>query len=93
MERTGDVISRLDRIEALLLNQVGDRPLSFEEAKRYLNIASSTLYKLTGKKRLRHFKAAGKLVFRKSDLDNFLLGSPIQPATTVESQKENDRRS
>lgn len=47
--------------------------LSFKEAKDYLKVSSSHLYKMTANKEITHFKPSGKLIYFKiDDLDNWL---------------------
>ena len=48
--------------------------LSFREALIYLDISKSMLYKLTSKKAIRYAKPNnGRLFFKKSDLDNWMM--------------------
>ena len=43
-----------------------------KEASEYLGIALSTMYDWVYKRKVRHYKMGGKLVFCKSDLDRIL---------------------
>lgn len=57
-----------------LPNFVGKDILSFQEAIQYLDLSESTLYKLTSDSKITFFKPnGGKLYFKKSDLDNWML--------------------
>lgn len=50
--------------------------LSFKEALLYLDLSSSFLYKLTSQKAIPFSKPnGGKIYFRKSDLDNWMLSN------------------
>lgn len=53
---------------------VGKDILSFQEAIQYLDLSESSLYKLTSDSKITFHKPnGGKLYFRKSDLDNWML--------------------
>ena len=59
------------KIEQLL--QQDEKPLSFSEAAKYLDVSKSHLYKLTSKGLITHFKPNNKKIyFKQSDLNNFL---------------------
>jgi excisionase family DNA binding protein len=48
--------------------------LSFKETLAFLDISSSTLYKLTHKRAISFYKPGGKLIyFKKADLMNWIL--------------------
>ena len=65
------ILEKLNNLEQLL--QQEEKPLSFDEACKYLDISKSFLYKLTHKSQITHFKPNGKkLYFKKSDLNNWL---------------------
>ena len=54
--------------------RLNERPLSTEEASRYMGISQSTLYKLTHKNKIPFFKPNGKKnYFLASDLDAYML--------------------
>jgi excisionase family DNA binding protein len=90
MQLIEDVVSRLDRIEAVLSGQIADRPLTFQEAARYLDVSASHLYKLTSQNRIRHFKPNGKkLFFTKADLDAYLLRRPVKTVNEIEAEAVN----
>ncbi|MEO5641831.1 MAG: helix-turn-helix domain-containing protein [Bacteroidia bacterium] len=78
-----ELLKRLDRLEDRL-NEVlvaHKEMLSFDEARVYLHLSPSYLYKLTASRVIPYFKPGGKLVyFRRADLDEWLkrhLCSPI----------------
>ena len=71
---------RLDRIEQFIKEQVllSKPVLNFEEAKTYLNLSESHIYKLTCKGKIPHSKPHGKLVyFDRQKLDAWRLSNPI----------------
>ncbi|MBL7813247.1 MAG: helix-turn-helix domain-containing protein [Bacteroidetes bacterium] len=71
---------RLERIEQLLVKnqppqtqeQKEDPLLNIEEAAAYLKIPKKTIYQYTSNRKLIPLKPGRRLLFRKSDLDNFL---------------------
>ena len=67
-----DSIQKLNlNIEQLL--QQDEKPLSFLEAAKYLDVSRSYLYKLTSLNKITHFKPNGKKIyFKKSDLDKYI---------------------
>lgn len=53
---------------------IGKDILSFKEAAQYLDLSESSLYKLTSDSRITFHKPnGGKLYFKKSDLDKWML--------------------
>lgn len=63
-----------EKINPILPNYVGKEILSFQEAVKYLDISESSLYKMTSDSKITFYKPnGGKLYFKKSDLDNFML--------------------
>jgi excisionase family DNA binding protein len=69
-----DLAQRIEGLRGLLEN----KPLSFPEACRYLNLSASYLYKLTHRKAIPYYKPTGKRVFfDRSQLDAFLRQKPI----------------
>ena len=71
---TQDLESRIDGLKCLLEN----KPLSFREACRYLDLSASYLYKLTHRKAIPYYKPTGKKIFfDRSQLDAFLRQGPV----------------
>lgn len=67
--------------------------LDIEEACRYLNLSDSTVYKLTSKNEIKHYKPNGKKIyFKKEDLDNWILSkSKKLDEVEMEIARENVR--
>ena len=64
-----------------------DERLTLQEACIYLDISSSTLYKLTSKNKIPHFKPNGKKIyFRKSDLNDWLFRNRVSTAEELEQK-------
>ncbi|MFV0572846.1 MAG: helix-turn-helix domain-containing protein [Xanthomarina gelatinilytica] len=71
MENTENV-DYLQRVQIIAHKEI----LSFKEALIYLDVSESFLYKLTHKKSIEFTKPnGGKIYFRKSDLDSWMLQS------------------
>ncbi len=56
-----------------------DRRMFLEEAAEYLGIAKPTLYLYLSKKKIKHSKTGNKVIFWKSDLDNYIKGGTVEP--------------
>lgn len=80
MENTENV-DYLQRVQIIALKEI----LSFKEALIYLDVSESFLYKLTHKKAIEFTKPnGGKIYFRKSDLDSWMLQSQSGSARVLE---------
>ncbi len=70
------LVSKIEQLEAIIKDHILTQKaaLSFEEAKLYLGISESQLYKLTCSRKIPSYKPGGKLLFfRRTDLDNWML--------------------
>lgn len=64
-----------------------DERLTLQEACNYLDLSSSTLYKLTSKNKIPHLKPNGKKIyFRKSDLNDWLFRNRVSTAEELEQK-------
>ena len=64
--------------------------LNFKEARRYLNVSSSTLYKWCHKHKISYFKVNNKLTyFAKASLDSFLQNNHVPSYNEVEKEAIN----
>ena len=82
MKRLG-LAERLDRIEELLSSN-STKPMTMEEAARYLNISKSYLYRLTSKSLIPHYKPGGKKIFfQKHELDRYILRNRVKPIEEI----------
>ncbi|MBF8149062.1 helix-turn-helix domain-containing protein [Winogradskyella sp. F6397] len=80
MENTENV-ENLQRAQMIAYKEI----LSFKEALIYLDVSESFLYKLTHKKAIEFTKPnGGKIYFRKSDLDNWMLQSISESKRVLE---------
>ncbi len=75
MNHQSDILTKLDRIEELLLSQslLQKEVLNFKEACLYLELSESHLYKLTSTRQIPHYCPNGKkLYFNRVELDQWL---------------------
>ena len=76
---------KLNRIEANLINQ--KTVLTLEEAALYAGISKSTLYKLTSKAKISHFKPNNKMIyFDRSEFEKYLLSNRVKDTETIERE-------
>lgn len=68
----GEQIQKLQGVES-------DRKMFLEEAAKYLGVAKNTLYLYLSKKKIKHSKTGNKVIFWKSDLDNYIRGGTVEP--------------
>ena len=66
------ILKRLDRIESLINDKVADRWYDIDEGSAYLHLSRSTIYRRIKTGEIKASKKAGKLLFKRSDLDGFL---------------------
>jgi excisionase family DNA binding protein len=70
--------------------EVEEKPLTFEEAKAFLQVSSSTLYKLTHRKQIRYLKpGGGKLWFAKKDLVNWMSRNIVESQDKIDEKAVN----
>ena len=82
------ILKKLANIENLLKAQDG-RPLTFDEAARYLDVSKSHLYKLTSANKIPHYKPQGKrLYFAKCELNTWLCRNPVKTTAKIEQQAD-----
>jgi len=82
------ILEKLSNIENLLRGQT-EKPLTLEEAARYLDLSTSTLYKMTSSNKICFYKPNGKRIyFAKSELDTWLLRNPVKTEAEVEQQAD-----
>ena len=85
-----EILEKLTTIEKLLLKGQTEKPLTLKEAARYLDLSTSTLYKMTSSNKICFYKPNGKRIyFDKSELDAWLLRNRVKTETEIE-QEAND---
>ena len=86
MENLNIILNKLTAIESLLEVTNQTKPLTLQEAAKFLNLSQSHLYKLTSEHKIPHFKPSGKKIyFDKSELIQWL---KRKPARTQEETEE-----
>lgn len=80
-----DLKRQLDRIEQYA-GLASKEVLDLEEAITYTGCARSTLYRLTSKKEIPHYKVGQALRFKKSELDEWLTRNRVATAKEIESK-------
>ena len=82
------ILEKLTNIESLLKGQT-EKPLTLEEAARYLDVSKSTLYKMTSSNKISFYKPNGKRIFfDKCELNAWLLRNPVKTETAVEQEAD-----
>jgi excisionase family DNA binding protein len=64
--------------------------LSLEEAADYLSYQKSSIYQFTSKKLIPHYKIRKKLLFKESELIEFVESHRIQTIDEIKQQAIND---
>ena len=87
MNHQSDILTKLDRIEELLLSQslLQKEVLNFKEACLYLELSESHLYKLTSTRQIPHYCPNGKkLYFNRVELDQWLQRKRLSPTEDID---------
>ena len=81
-----EILEKLTAILDLLRGQT-EKPLTLEEAARYLDVSTSTLYKMTSLNKICYHKPNGKRIyFSRSELNTWLLRNRIKTETNIEQK-------
>ena len=75
---------RIDALEGLYLCQ--KEIFNFDEAAAYLSMSKSTLYKLTSKKEIPHYKPNRFVFFEKSELDKWIRAAAVRTEEQLNDQ-------
>lgn len=72
------------------IKAIQDTVFDFEQAKKYLGVSTSSLYKYTHEKKIKYSRPnGGKIYFKRSDLDAWLTGKPVKTVEEIEQIAEN----
>ncbi|MGV3597133.1 MAG: helix-turn-helix domain-containing protein [Bacteroidota bacterium] len=63
-----------------------DTPLNAVQAAKYVNMAVNTIYILTSKRQIPHFKRGKRIYFYKEELDNWLKANRRKTVEEIESE-------
>lgn len=86
MMKNVEKLSNIQKVQIIMHKEI----LSFEEARIYLDVSKSFLYKKTSKKEIPFSKPnGGKLYFKKVDLDNWMLTNKYESAEFLEIEISN----
>ena len=80
---------RLSRIESFMEKHRNDAILNTTEAQALCNISLAHLYHLTSTAQIPHFKRGGKLCFKRSELEDWLLANRVMTQDEIEQQAIN----
>ena len=83
-----NIFEKLRTIEILLKGQT-EKPLTLEEAAKYLDLSTSTLYKMTSSSKICFYKPNGKRIyFSKAELNTWLLRNPVKTTGKIEQEAD-----
>ena len=87
------ILERLDRIEKAItvLNYISEMPdsnqiMNISEIAVYINVAKSTIYGMTHRNTIPHYKNGKKLYFKKSDIDEWIFSKSIKTKDDIENE-------
>jgi len=75
---------RIGALEGVFLCQ--KEIFNFDEAAAYLSMSKSTLYKLTAKKEIPHYKPNRFVFFERSELDNWIRAAAVKTEEQLNDQ-------
>lgn len=84
LQQLSDKIDKLQVITTIGVKEM----LSIEEAAVFTDYSSSYLYKMTSERRIPHFKRGGRLFFKKSELEHWLMSNKVMSEAEMESRAE-----
>jgi excisionase family DNA binding protein len=82
-----EILNKLDRIEKAVTTK--EKPfLTLNQLSEYLVISRNTLYQLTSKSLIPHYKVGKKLMFKVSEIDEWVLNenNKIKSQEEIESE-------
>ena len=62
---------------------------NISEVAEYLSMAKSSIYKMTSERNIPHFKTGKKLLFKRSELDEWLTENKISTHSEIEKEADN----
>ena len=68
------ILEHLNEIKSLITGKQNDKWLSINEVANYSNLSKSTLRRCVKKGQLKASDKTGKLLFKRSDVDKWLIG-------------------
>jgi excisionase family DNA binding protein len=98
------ILERLDRIEKAIqnLNNFSNVPdanqiMNIAEVATYIKVAKTTIYSMTHRNTIPHYKNGKKLYFKKSDIEEWIFSNRIKANLDIEREamayiRKNPRR-
>ncbi|MBC7523673.1 MAG: helix-turn-helix domain-containing protein [Flavobacterium sp.] len=87
------ILDRLDRIEKAILNLncISDIPdsnqiMNISEVATYIKVAKTTIYGMTHRNTIPHYKNGKKLYFKKSEIDKWIFSKRIKTNLDIENE-------
>ncbi len=87
------ILERLDRIEKAIaaLNYISDIPdsnqiMNISEVAAYIKVAKATIYGMTHRNTIPHYKKGKKLYFKKSEIDEWIFSKRIKTNLDIENE-------
>ena len=87
------ILEKLDRIENAIeklkmSNQNVDLDINMEieEVAKYINLSKVSIYGLTNRKQIPHYKVGKKLFFKKSEIDNWINSKKVKTVDDIENE-------
>jgi excisionase family DNA binding protein len=90
------ILKRLDHIESLIkgiqINTVSQihpeisEVMNLTQAAQYLNLAKQSIYGLTARREIPHFKKGKKLYFKKPELDQWISEGRVKAKKQIEQE-------
>jgi len=63
--------------------------LSLEEACDYISISKATMYQRTSRKTMKHFKCGRKILFKITDLNDYIESHQVKTSAEIEQEALN----
>lgn len=80
------LLAKIDSLNVTLM-KVANKPLTFEEAAKYLNVSDSFLYKATYRNLIPFYQPGGKKIYFKiEDLDNYIFRNRVKSKKELEDE-------
>ena len=68
------ILEQLDEIKSMLTGKINDKWLTIKEVTKYSNLSESTIRRAVKRGTLKAANQTGRLLFKYTDLDNWLKG-------------------
>lgn len=62
--------------------------LTSKQAAKYLGVSMSNLYKLTSSGRIKYYKNAKFIYFKRTELNSWMLSNPVKTNSEIEAEAE-----